>query len=263
MKMHCIYKNFLIACAVSFFCIARLYPAETSQKKAEMYQNNLHTCRTTRGALVRVWETHSVEDKDIYADRTEPSGTQVWQNAPICIHEFRGDQTHPKAVPAADDGVFVVWQSDSAGKNNINLWCRHIAADGSLTWATPVPVSTAPKNQTDHVVAPDIDGGFFVAWVDYRDDNADIYGQYIQADGSPAGTEDGVPIEIAPGNQTEVRFTFTTNNIVKGIAWKDHSSPLEHPALVETDISRIPVPEPSITSILLIAVSLFFTRKRL
>lgn len=260
MRMHYTYRQLFIA--LILFSVSVAYCAGVHKNAGNALHQNEASCRTLRGNTVYVWEKQTENnDIDIFARRVSPSGESMWQPEEICVHEFRGNQTHPKVVPAADDGVFVVWQSDSAGTDNINLWSRHIAVNGTPTWPTPFPVSTAPGNQTDQVVAPDIDGGFLVAWVDYRDGNADVYGQYIQSDGSPAGTEDGVPIEIAPGDQADVTFTFTTNNVVKGIAWKDHSSPLKQPARVETDISRIPIPEPG--SFIVISVMAVLIMRRM
>ena len=193
-----------------------------------------------------VWEeTTTNGTTDVYAQRFSPQHRARWSRPGICVSCFRGNQSYPRVVPAGDDGVFVVWQSDSAGKDNINIWCQRIAPDGTHAWQTPLPVCVAPGNQTRPAVASDIDGGILVAWEDTRRGDTDIYGQYVQYDGSPTGSEDGVPVEVAPGEQTGVKFTRDTNGVVTGVSWLDKFSPMQPAARVETDLSKLPIPEPA------------------
>jgi len=203
---------------------------------------------TVSGNPVLVWSEHTDKDKDndIYAQMFFSDGTKLWDADRLPINIFRGDQTSPKVVQSSDGGFFVVWQSDSAGKNNINIWCQRFFQNGKSDWRTPVPICAFSGNQKNPAVTTDIDGSILVAWEDYRHGNADIYGQRIEQDGSFTGPEDGAAIDVSPGDQTDVKFKFDNKGQPSSIIWKSTRKGFLKPVTVETDISKMPVPEPGI-----------------
>jgi hypothetical protein len=205
------------------------------------------------GAVVAVWEECSADgtDSNIRAQLFDAAGRPVWPARDgIIVNDFRGRQTAPRVAGNARDGFYVVWQSDSAGKNNMNIWCQRITPAGQLAWSAPAAVCTDAALQRQPAVAVEQDGAALIAWVDYRHGNADIYGQRIEADGAPLLTEDGVAIERAPGDQTHVRFGGAQPQALT-IAWDDHREGFSAPVRVETDVSRLPIPEPTVMALLL------------
>jgi len=198
------------------------------------------------GTVVVVWEDcHSDgSDSDIRAQLFDAAGRPCWGTTQgVSVNEFRGLQTAPRVAGTARDGFYVVWQSDSAGGQNLNIWCQRMTAAGQAAWSAPAAVCTDPTMQTQPAVAVDQDGAALVAWVDYRHGNADIYGQRIEADGAPLLNEDGVAVELAPGDQTNVRFVGGQAHELT-ITWDDHRVGFATPVRVETDVSRLPIPEP-------------------
>lgn len=205
------------------------------------------------GAVIVVWEQCSADgtDSNIRAQLFDAAGRPLWPARDgIIVNDFRGRQTAPRVAGNARDGFYVVWQSDSAGKNNVNIWCQRITPAGQLAWSAPAAVCTDPAVQRQPAVAVEQDGAALIAWVDYRHGNADIYGQRIEADGAPLLTEDGVAIEQAPGDQTQVRFDGAQPQALT-IAWDDHREGFATPVRVETDVSRLPIPEPTGVVVLL------------
>jgi hypothetical protein len=63
------------------------------------------------------------------------------------------------------------------------------------------PLCTATGEQDYPTSVSDGAGGVIVAWVDYRNGNADIFAQRIPADGVPLWTADGVALCTAAGDQ--------------------------------------------------------------
>ena len=203
---------------------------------------------TSKGKTVIVWSEKSIrkDESDLFAQMFTLSGKHVWKNEKSPVNVFRGNQCSPKIAPALDGGFFVVWQSDSAGKNNINIWCQRFSQDGKAAWSTPVPVCAFSGNQINPVITTDIDGSLLVAWEDYRRGNADIYGQRIEQDGSFTGPEDGAVIDESIGNQTDVRFKLDAQGQPTALKWNSKRSGFLKPVVVETDISKMPIPEPGI-----------------
>jgi len=220
-------------------------------------------CVAEDGNVAFVWEESLTnrQDTDIYAQMFSADGAPLWPGGRTPVNLFRGRQRFPKVASAADGGVFVVWQSDSAGPNNINIWCQRLLPDGRAAWATPVPVCAYSGNQVQPAIAKDIDGSVLVAWEDYRHGNADVYGQRIEPDGSFTGPEDGVAVEAAPGDQTDVQFQFDDAGQAIAVGWLDHRKGFREPLKVETDISRMPIPEPALLTLLLPSLFFLLTRR--
>jgi len=209
------------------------------------------------GTVVVVWEDRHADgsDSDIRAQLFDAAGRPCWGTpSGISVNEFRGMQTAPRVAGTLRDGYYVVWQSDSAGGQNLNIWCQRLTAAGAVAWSTPAAVCTDPAMQTQPAVAVDQDGAALAAWVDYRHGNADIYGQRIEADGAPLLNEDGVAVELAPGDQTNVRFVSGPAHALT-ITWDDHRAGFAAPVRVEMDVSRLPIPEPAGMVLLGVAVA--------
>ncbi len=201
---------------------------------------------TSEGNIVVVWAERlkNSNDNNIYAQIFSSDGMKLWSSKKIPINVFRGNQTSPKIARAADGGFFVVWQSDSAGKNNINIWCKRFYKNGTPAWLTPVPVCAFSGNQINPVITTDIDGSVLVAWEDYRKGNADVYGQRIEQDGSFTGPEDGALIDGSAGNQTNIKFEIDQTGQPVALSWTSQRKGFLKPVIVETDISKMPMPEP-------------------
>lgn len=214
---------------------------------AEHSVGALDWSRDASEQLIVVWELRARDDaeSDVYAQLFRADGEPAWAADGVVVNAFRGRQTAPRVVASPHDGYYVVWQSDSAGVNNENIWCQRLRADGTPAWPAPAAVCTHAGNQVQPVLAADPDGGALIAWVDYRNGNADVFGQRVEADGAPLLTEDGVAIEVAPGDQINVQFLLNGQSGMR-IAWDDVRPERHVPVRVETDISRLPIPEPGL-----------------
>jgi hypothetical protein len=214
---------------------------------------------TPASNLVVVWEETLKDntDSDIYARLFLPNGTPLWHTP---VNRFRGKQKNPKTVALPDNSVMIVWQSDSAGVHNNNIWAQRILHNGHPLWKTPVPVCAYTGNQVNPAIALDLDGSVIVAWEDSRDGHADIFGQRIEPDGSPVGPEDGVSIESSPGDQKDIQFIYSSGKKASSITWNDYSTGLDTPVQVEIDIERVPIPEPG--SIFFLVLLVFFGLRR-
>jgi hypothetical protein len=232
----------------------RLEPAESSAIKDVDY------CVTRDGKVCVVWTEATTNGSDVFAQQFTSEGVPRWGDGHVPVSRFRGHQRNARVAPALDGGVFVVWESDSAGSNNINLWCQRLLPNGRLVWEIPVPVCTHPGNQQAPAIAPDPEGGIIIAWEDYRFGSADIFGQRIEYDGSPLDQEDGVEVEVAPGEQTDVRFVFNELGRPVSLQWNDHRPGFDAPVRVETDLAALPIPEPALTPLLALAALALFRR---
>ncbi len=211
--------------------------------------------------LFVAWESISADgsDTDLYAQHFGADGVPRWMQNVVVI-KFRGHQRLP-VVAVDGQSAYVAWQSDSAGPGNNNIWCQRIELSGRAAWATPAPVCAAPGDQTHPAIAIEPDGQVIVAWEDRRNGTADIYGQRLDPDGAPVGPEDGWAIEVAPGDQTDVRFERDATGAVRSIGWLDQRGAAA-PVRVDTDLARLQIPEPVLIPLALCAAALILTRNR-
>ncbi|HOT90045.1 MAG TPA: hypothetical protein PLJ78_01680 [Anaerolineae bacterium] len=90
--------------------------------------------------------------------------------------------------PAADR-YLVVW-ADVRVIGSQNIYAQHVLPDGTLDGGN-IPVTEAPRSQEwPAVAAGGADDAALVVWEDWRDDQRDIYGQYLKSDNTFAGSDD-------------------------------------------------------------------------
>jgi len=101
------------------------------------------------------------------------------------------DQTNPAIAIDGDNKAYVVWQSGSAG--NEDVWVA--SSPDASTW-TPTQLTSHAADQTEPAVAIDSENTVYVVWTDYRNvSSTDIYG----ADSGSGWTN--VPIVSNANNQ--------------------------------------------------------------
>jgi len=207
-----------------------------------------------------VWEESPADgsDTDVHAQHFSTDGQALWGPAGIVINNFRGHQRAPRLAPVPQ-GAVIVWQSDSAGAHNNNIWCQYVRHDGRAVWETPAAVCTARGQQLRPAIAADPDLGVIIAWEDYRHGNADIYAQRIDLDGAPLGPEDGAAIEDARTDQKNPRFANGPDGTLL-IVWDDYRPGFAAPVQVQSDLTHLPVPEPA--CVLLAALFVLYLRRR-
>lgn len=218
-------------------------------------------CWSESNSVIVVWEESPSDGSDtgIYAQQFDAAGLPQWGPSGIVVNDFRGHQRAPR-VAAVPGGAVIVWQSDSAGPQNNNIWCQYILKDGRARWQTPAAVCTARGDQRAPAIAADQDMGVVIAWEDYRKGQADIYAQRIDLDGAPLGSEDGVAIEDAPGDQRNPRFVRGTDGALV-LVWDDYRPGFSAPVQVQSDLTHLPIPEPA--AIAVIAALLAWSRRRI
>ncbi len=156
-------------------------------------------------------------------------GTQGLDNFPISTAMF--EQTGPRITrDATNDRFLVVWTDLRDGLNS-HIYGQLVQPDGALyatAAADNLPVANGLYNASDPVVAwHSGTGRFMAAWRDYRDTmtNSHIYGQLLDADGSPYGTTttDNFPVsqvdEYRSGLTMAAAPPLTATYLV---AWSGH-----------------------------------------
>ena len=208
----------------------------------------------------QIWDEVHLDETDglVKLLKSDAGSNALWQ---ITLNDFKGAQRHPKMLEFSDGTLLAVWESSSAGTNNVNLWCMRIDnKDGSFLWPLPGVLSCAPKNQRNVSLARLSAGGIAAVWEDYRNDDSDIYFQEILPDGSPVYTPDGVAIEKVEGAQLKPGFILDEQGFAKKLCWEDYKD-FNYPVCTITiDLDDLSVPEAGVLPLLLSFA--FLLRKR-
>jgi len=154
------------------------------------------------GGAIVTWQIYQAGYWDIYAQRTNASGTIQWitNGVPLCTAPE--GQEDPQITSDSSGGAIVTWK-DYRNGTDYNIYAQRINTSGTVQWtADGVSLCTATENQLEVQITPDGAGGAIVTWQDDRGgiDN-DTYAQRIDALGAVQWTIDGVPICTATGNQ--------------------------------------------------------------
>jgi len=119
-------------------------------------------------------------------------------------------------------GVYVTFQDFRNGVDH-DVYVQHLGPNGEYLWGSGVLACNAPGAQTNPKIDPDyLTGGVIVTWTDKRNGvDYDIYAQRINPAGELLWGIDGMPVAVAPGNQSAI--DLISNNWVEGciFTWKD------------------------------------------
>lgn len=196
------------------------------------------------GAIVAWTDLRNDEDADVYAQHVLASGRAdpAWPTDGLAVCSGPAEQAVPVMAGDGAGGAIVVWEDahrgpDGAYSGTYDLYAQHVVAAGGLDPAWPtfgVGVCTATNDQTSAKVVSDGAGGAFVAWLDRRSQNPDIYpqprdifAQHILAAGAadPAWPAGGLPVCTAPsagGRGVSSIVADGTGGVI--IGWSDYRS---------------------------------------
>ncbi len=116
---------------------------------------------------------------DVYAQRVNSAGTPVWTANGLLVCGAATDQVATNVATDGSGGAFVTWV-DSRSLVSTDIYAAHLTRQGNLVWAANgAAVCTASGNQGAPTIAMDASGGAFVAWMDQRGANRDVYAQHV------------------------------------------------------------------------------------
>jgi hypothetical protein len=127
---------------------------------------------------------------------------------------------HPNMVRGKNDDAYIVWDDFRNGQDNIDIYVQRLNGDGTPLWRKDgIPVCGAPGNQIYASLLP-VDGGVYVSWLDYRNQEDDLYIQFIDTLGNTHWTINGLALCTAPNTQNNIRLAEVADKKAFAI-WTD------------------------------------------
>jgi hypothetical protein len=126
-----------------------------------------------------VWNDYRNTGWDIYAQRLDASGDQMWERNGIAVCEAPGTQYSPQMVKSSGTSAIIVWE-DYRSDKKYDLFAQKISGSGKSIWEKDgIPICMTNGGSRNPQLADDGKGGAVIVWADYRSGSSDIYAQRI------------------------------------------------------------------------------------
>ena len=134
------------------------------------------------GGVIVAWiDRRNGCDDNIYAQRIDDSGKSLWRKSGVKVCDAKGDQSSLHGVSDSKEGVVLCWvDARSVAETGFDLYIQRLGYDGEPLWQeNGKPFAKFPGLQTSPSLAEDGKGGAYVAWMDSRGGNSNIYVQHM------------------------------------------------------------------------------------
>ncbi len=170
------------------------------------------------GAYV-IWSDSRNPSKDIYGQHVNGDGSLAWAVNGIQFGDSDGEELGNTFWEDGQGNAVLAYVYKNPTTSEINLKVLKVTPNGTFAWG-PQFLCNAASDQGSVKMAPDGNGGFFFTWEDKRNENdADIYAQHIDTNGTLTWANDLI-IYSGAYIQTNPRIVATTGNTAV-IVWED------------------------------------------
>lgn len=201
-----------------------IWSSEVEVYIGEGIQRNPRICGTSDGGAVVTWEDgrYDYNFKDIFAQKLDSSGNQLWDTEGLPVVVQPNDQLNPRLESDGSGGSWLVWDDGRLdGHPHEDIYIQHITAAGSFTFAdNGLNICDAPGEQFAPLVKVNNSGKILVTWGDNRTGSTGIYLQLLDSSGNELLAENGVVVYYGLSGDA-VNYHFMENGQYPLILWED------------------------------------------
>jgi hypothetical protein len=151
------------------------------------------------GGACIAWNDQRNGLMDVYAQRLDSNGANIWTADGIAVTSDGDDQNMPQILRSGSGHYFISWNDHRTGGKDLRL--QKLDQDGTALWAQDgVIVCSAGYFFGDRLVT-DGSGGAIAAWHTDRNGNYDIYAARVFPDGSLGWEPSLDAAEDLPGDE--------------------------------------------------------------
>jgi len=186
-------------------------------------QQDARLVTDTKGGAILTWVDFRNDANqsvaDIYAQRVNSNGNNMWTNNGQAVCNNSADQTAPVLIADGKGGTIITWQDWRSG--NRDIYAQRIDSSGNVLWtANGDGVAVKNSHQQGPRIVSDGSEGAVIVWEDSINNNWDIYAQHINASGVTQWTSGGVAVCTASGSQINPKIVADATGSVY-IVWQD------------------------------------------
>lgn len=177
----------------------------------------------SNGYIYVVWTDNRSGDEDIYIQKLNSNGVNVWGSDKRVNLETNGNQNSSSIAIDTDDNIYVVWTDARNGDDGIYI--QKLNSNGDRLWVLDKRVNVETySNQHSPKITIDGDDNIYVVWTDNRNinnnSNEDIYLQKLDSDGLKYSRDYRINVNNDPSSQNSVDITMNGNYPI--IVWSDN-----------------------------------------
>ncbi len=131
------------------------------------------------GGATFVWEDYRNNNWNIYSQRLNLSGAQMWAENGVEVCTVPGTHYAPRLVKSGGSSAIIVWE-DYRSNKEYDIFTQKISESGEALWEKDgIPICITDGGSRNPQLADDGKGGAVVVWTDFRNGSPDIYAQRI------------------------------------------------------------------------------------
>ncbi len=185
-------------------------------------------CYDDNGGIYVAWKGDTEEAwVNIFMQHINTNGDKLWsENEEMHRITFSTkDETLESLISDGYGGAVLAWQADDT-ITDFDLWAQRVDADGNLLWGdgeNGIVICNAPLKQAESQIIHH-QNGYAMVWTDSRDEEEsgkDIYGQFINPDGSFRWIENGAVICGFEDNQDSPAIAIDNETHI-WVVWVDY-----------------------------------------
>jgi len=165
------------------------------------------------GGKFMIWADDSGASSQIRAQKLDSHGRELWASGGIAVYGTSSlfSQTHPTAASDGHGGLVICWEDERLSNNTVFLYSTRLDGNGQRLWTDGglrgTLVCNASGDHLNPVMAPDGQGGFYVAFQDNRSGGLGVYAQYLNGSGTRVWDSTGVEIRTSPTTCSNIGIT--------------------------------------------------------
>ncbi len=169
------------------------------------------------GGFLAAWQDMNAPFQ-IFAQRMDAAGGKV--GGAIAVTSGAGTKQSVALAAIPLGGYMVAWDLDTGGASGIDVFTQKLDENGTVV-GTPVTVSSADSTQEIPSLVVNSFSYSLVVWIDHRSDMGDIYGQWLDPNGTKFGSEVKV---VAAANAQFYPIVAVDGKDDMVVAWQDYRS---------------------------------------
>lgn len=201
-----------------------------SQVKPEMISDGT-------GGVIIVWADTKNGTSDIYAQRIDSLGNARWAAEGVPVASDPSEQIDPKIASDGQHGAIVVWSAHSGTGQDGHIHAQRIDGNGNVLWSPELVLSFSDQYEMAPCITSDGNGGAYVAWAFYNNQDYDVYAQRLTASGGQMWQNGGIPLTPSSGAQDTPSLLAdgTGKAFLSYTSWASGSTPRQQIIVLNPD----------------------------
>ncbi len=153
------------------------------------------------GGIIVVWADMRNGSSDIFAQRIDSSGNALWTADGVPVASGINEQMDPVLTSDGQHGAIVAWSAHTPSAQDGHIFAQRIDGNGNLLWSPELALSFSDQYEISPCITSDGNGGAYIAWAFYNNQEYDVYAQRVLPGGTQQWQSGGILLTSPGGPQ--------------------------------------------------------------